>query len=203
MRFAATVALILGAAGLLGYLHLVGKGPFASLAARHLRAMKDRSDPPTRVEAATMQEIRALPVNRSVAEYSGFERRAVTIEGYIQRIVRAPDNDHHLELVINPRAPGGPDTMYVTAEITPAFRGRSQRWSWDGLVAAFRVNHGGVTPWDGGPRRVRLTGWLLYDFRFDRLAPFRPERVSAWEVHPVTRIELWDDALARFVEYAP
>ena len=204
MRFAATVALLLGAAGLLGFLHLVGKGPFASFTARHLRAMKDRADPPTRPAAITLDGIRALPVDASVGEYSGFERRGVTIEGYVQRLVRAPDDDQHLELVLTPRAAGGPDTTYVTAEITPAFRRGSSRWSWDALVAAFRPNHGGVTPWDGGPRRVRLTGWLLYDYRLlDKLSRTRVPsgRVSAWEVHPVTRIELWDDGRAQFVEY--
>lgn len=206
MRFAATVALILGATGLLAYLHLVGKGPFASFDARHLRAMKDRADPPTHVGAITVAEIAALPVDASVAEYSGIERRGVTIEGYVQLLKRAPDDDHHLELVPTPRASGGPDTTYMTAEITPAFRRGSTRWSWDQLVAAFRANHGGITAWDGGPRRVRLTGWLLYDYRLlDKLAHGRAPsgRVSAWEVHPVTRIELWDESLGRFVEYAP
>jgi len=205
MRFAATVALVLGAAGLLGFLHLVGKGPFASLTARHLRAMKDRADPPIRLATITADQIGALPVNASVAEYSGIERRGVTLEGYVQRIVRAPDDDQHLELVATPRASGGPDTTYVTAEITPAFRRGSSRWGWDALVAAFRPNHGGVTPWDGGPRRVRITGWLLYDYRLlDKLARSRVPsgRVSAWEVHPVSRIELWDDALGRYVEFA-
>ena len=120
--------------------------------------MKDRVDPPTRVVPVTVDDIGALPVNASVAEYSGIERRGVTIEGYIQRLVRAPDDDQHLELVPTPRASGGPDTVYVTAEITRTFRRGSTRWSWDALVAAFRPNHGGVTPWDGGPRRVRLTG---------------------------------------------
>ena len=128
MRFAATVALLLGAAGLLGYLHLLGKGPFANLAARHLRAMKDRVDPPTRIAPITMDEIRALPVNASVAEYSGIERRGVTIEGYVQRLVRAPDDDQHIELAPAPRASGGPDTTYVTAELTRGFRHGSKRW---------------------------------------------------------------------------
>jgi hypothetical protein len=28
-----------------------------------------------------------------------------------------------------------------------------------------------------------------------------PSRVTGWEIHPVTRIEIWDDARAAFVEY--
>ena len=52
---------------------------------------------------------------------------------------------------------------------------------------------------------MRLTGWLLNDFDFD---PRRPDftrepaaqRVSGWELHPVTKIEIWDEARAAFVE---
>lgn len=58
-------------------------------------------------------------------------------------------------------------------------------------------------------RRARLTGWLLDDFWND---PDRfpwsiwphgaARRLSGWEIHPVTRIELWDDSLRRYVELA-
>jgi len=60
-----------------------------------------------------------------------------------------------------------------------------------------------VTAWDGGPRRVRLTGWLTYDFPYEGAhnRPGFPPRIASWEIHPVTRIELWDDTLAAFVDY--
>jgi hypothetical protein len=80
------------------------------------------------------------------------------------------------------------------------------RWSYEGLVAAFHPNHGGASPWDSGPRRVRLSGWLLYDFQYDTppspwSLQYQAPRVSGWEIHPVTRIELWDDAQQRWVDY--
>ena len=64
---------------------------------------------------------------------------------------------------------------------------------------------GAVTPWPGGPRRVRLSGWLLYDFQYDRPATpwsrqYSAPRLSGWEIHPVTRIEVWDDARGEWVE---
>jgi hypothetical protein len=39
---------------------------------------------------------------------------------------------------------------------------------------------------------VRLSGWLLHDF--EHAGPARAWRVSAWEIHPVTAIEVWDEA---------
>ena len=52
---------------------------------------------------------------------------------------------------------------------------------------------------------MRLSGWLLYDFQHD--APYGSEvvdrlgggtritrRLSGWEIHPVTRIEVYDEA---------
>ena len=207
MRLAAALALLAGAAALLAYLDFMGRGPLASTTARHLRAMKDRRGAPASVEVVTLAGIAALPHRAPLRTYAAIEGRGVVAEGYVQCILRALDDDVHLEVVPAPRAPGGPDTTYLSAEITPGWRADSKRWSYGGLEVAFRPNHGGVTAWDGGPRRVRVSGWLLYDYQYDApptelqqrtVAP----RISGWEIHPVTRIELWDDALGRFVELA-
>jgi len=207
MRLAAALALLLGAAALLAYLDFMGRGPFAGPTARHLRAMKDRRGAPTSVEAVTMADIAALPHRTPLSSYAAIEGRGVMAEGYVQRMMRALDDDVHLELAPAPRAPGGPDTTYISAEITPGWRAGSKRWSYGALEVAFRPNHGGVTAWDGGPRRMRVSGWLLYDYQYD--APPTPvqertvaPRISGWEIHPVTRVELWDEDLGRFVELA-
>ncbi len=206
LRFLAVVALILGAAALLGYLNLIGKGPLASPALRHLRLMKDRFVAPDSVTQVGLPAIQALPRGAALAAYAPLERRGVSIDGYVQGMVRAMDDDVHLEVVTAPRGENGRDSAYVTAEITPVWRHHSQRWSYEGLASVFRVNHGTRTRWDGGPRRVRLTGWLLYDVQNDShpsawsLAESSP-RVSGWEIHPVTRIELWDEESHGFVDY--
>jgi hypothetical protein len=206
LRVVAAVSLVLGVLALLGYLHLLGKGPGASAQMRHLRAMKDRARAPDSAAAYTLEDFAELPSGWSVKGYSAIERRGVTTEGCVQRVLRAMDGDLHLEIAFTPRAPGGPDTAYATGEITPGWRRGSSRWSYEGLLAAFRPNHGGATAWEEGPRRVRFTGWLLYDFQHD----WRPSawslsygapRISGWEIHPVTRIELWDDSLRRYVDY--
>jgi len=205
LRAAAALSLLVGAAALLAYLHVMGHGPFATLAERHLRAMKDRLAPPESVEVFTLADFAALPHRAAVADYAPLERRGVVMEGYVQRFMRAVDDDYHLEIAPTPRAPGGADTVYATAEITPGIRRDSRPWSYERLVAAFRPNRGGVTSWDQGPRRVRVSGWLLYDYPYD--APpsawtmrMASPRISGWEIHPVTRIELWDAALGHYVD---
>jgi hypothetical protein len=206
LRLLAALSLVLGVAALLGYLELLGKGPLAGPRMRHLRAMKSRVQAPREVVAWTLEDFAVLPHDWSLRGYSRLENRGVSLEGYVQHILRSMDGDFHLEVAPTPRGPGGPDTVYVTAEITPEWRRGSRRWTYDRLLAAFRPNHGGVTVWDEGPRRARITGWLLYDFQYDT----RPTswalrhgapRISGWEIHPVTRIELWDESLRRFVDH--
>jgi len=206
LRLAAALALLAGALALAAYLHVMGHGPLAGAAASHLRAMKERRAAPTSLEIMTLERFAALPHFAPLATVAAIERRGVTMEGYAQRVMRAVDDDIHLEIAPTPRAPQGPDTVYATAEITPGVRGDSPRWRYEALVAAMRPNHGGSAAWDGGPRRVRVTGWLLYDYQYD--APpsesaRRDEapRISGWEIHPVTRIEVWDEARGRYQDY--
>ena len=206
LRPAAALALILGAAALLAFLHLLGEGPFVSLEASHLRDMKERVDDPPRIEPTSFDGMVALPHRRTVAEYSAYERRGVSLEGYVQHLMRASDGDLHLEIVAHALSPTDWDTAYVTAEITPRVRRGAPNWSYERLVERFRPRIGGATPWAEGTRRIRVRGWLLYDWQYD--APWsgpprhRVERLTGWEIHPVTGIEVWDDSSARFVEVA-
>jgi len=198
LRVLAAASLVLGVVLLVGYLLALGEGPFASTAARHLRAMKNRAGAPPRFGALPIAGMAALARGGSYRSYGALEARGVAVEGWVERMIRATDGDFHLDL----RGPAGPGTPYAIAEITPAWRRGSRRWSYDALVAALRAD-GGVTAWEGGPRRVRLSGWLMYDFPHEgmRPRPGMPPAVAAWEIHPVTKIEIWSDSLARFVEY--
>jgi hypothetical protein len=215
VRAAAILSLVLGASLLFAYLNVIGKGPFASLEDRHLRELKDRLETPPAVEPVSFDGFAALPSRLSVAEYSGIERRAVSLEGWVRRIMRATDGDLHLEIYPRPRRPDFPRTVYATAEITPGWRSTgtgdgvdpATGWSFEHLNRVFRADHsdGGVR-WDRGPAKVRITGWLLYDIGFDREVDKRGQRfdprLSGWEIHPVTRIERWDDARDAWVEVA-
>ena len=121
------------------------------------------------------------------------------------RIVLSGDGDLHLELAENQRHRGERDTAYVVGEITPPWREHSQSWSYESLLVAFRPNRGGRAPWEAGPRRVRLTGWLTLDHAYDKpvstwLQQHSAPRRTGWEMHPVTSIELWDDATRTWQE---
>jgi hypothetical protein len=206
LRLVAALSLTLGIVGLLSFVHLLGKGPFAPLAARHLRDMKDRTSAPSAYAPMTFADFAALPHHRPVAEYSAIERRGVSLEGYPQHLFRSSDGDLHLELAETPRVTGARDTVYLTGEITPQWQRGSERWRFEPLVAVLRPPGGGVTTWEGGARRLRISGWLMYDVQYDppvsewSLAHGAP-RLTGWEIHPVTRIEIWSDSLATFVEY--
>ena len=198
LRLAAALALVLGVVGLLLFLAIVGKAPWSPPELRHLRAMKDRRTAPERYLPLTVAGFAALPAGLPLAAYAPLERRAVSFDGYVQRMVTAPDGDLHFELVAAPGASGTADAAYVTAELTPQWGAGSDAWSLESLLVRLRVGRGGITARDEPPRRVRVSGWLLYDLQFDqrwpRGAAGRESRVSGWEIHPVTRIEIREAA---------
>ena len=148
-----------------------------------------------------------MPTDWSVAEYSAIERRAVSLECRIRAMLRASDGDIHLECA----APDTEDARYVTAEITPVWRDHPARrgvdspgWGYEQLAADFRPGRGTTTRWEGGPARVRLTGWLMLDTGGDVIEkvlrmPILPRQTN-WEIHPVTKVERWDDLRSAWVE---
>lgn len=207
VRLAAALALAAGVIAFLAYLHVIGKGPLATLEMRHLREMKDRLETPGTIEPTTFAAMWALPRTLTVAEYSGIERRAVSLVGIVRTMLRAADGDLHLEVAPETTVIATAQTAYVTAEITPGWRGRprvGEGWSYDRLLREFRPDRGGATPWRPGPARVRISGWLLEDRDGDVLLRMLhrplPTRPTDWEIHPVTKIERWDDSLAAWIE---
>lgn len=209
-RVLATLALVLGVGLYLAFLWRANEGPFVSAQGRHLRAMKERRDAPARIVPFTFADFAVLPHVRPLAEYAALERRGVSLVAYSRWMDTSTDGDFHLDLapVAEPR--NADEAMPVTAEITSAWYRGSVRWRFERLAAEFRTHDWGVPDWPKPPRRVRISGWLMYDFEYD--APYgtprqpiipgpQGRRLTGWEIHPVTRIELWDDSLRRFVEY--
>ena len=204
-RSLAALVLTSGAALLVALLALLGLAPGVPLESRHLREMKNRLDTPARYEALSFASHHDLPSGATVGEYSAYERRAVSMEGHVQRMLIAGDGDLHLELNGALATGGMRDSAYVACEITPGFRRGSQRWRFEPLAEVFRPRHGSATPWNGGSPRVRVSGWLTYDFQYAHLpSPWSIEnsapRLSGWEIHPVTRIERWDETLRAYRE---
>jgi hypothetical protein len=200
LRLAAALALAIGVIGLGGFLRIVGWGPFVSEASRHLRVMKQRTAAPDTVSPLTFPQMAALPRSRPLAEYARLERRGASLEGNVKGMSRSTDGDFHVEVVPTGMT-GRSDARHISAEITPQWHQGSSHWRYERLAAAFRVARWDPTPWERAPRRVRLSGWLMYDFEYEGTRPRSgPERLTHWEIHPVTRIEVWDDSLGAFVE---
>ncbi len=97
-----------------------------------------------------------------------------------------PDRDTHIELVLDPMTVAGPERVIV--EVTPRWRALMAAKGVDGSTPALRRQYLG--------RWVRVTGWLLFDAEHanaaENTAPGRPRnwRATAWEVHPITSIEV-------------
>jgi hypothetical protein len=215
LRVAATLALVFATLAVFAFLYLLGRGPLARPEARHLRAMKERVAAPDSLATFTFADFSRLPHGARLAVYAPLEDRGVALEGYVAGMLHSSDGDFHLEIASVPRHFGDRDTLYVTGEITPELRERHPEWRYEALRQAFRPAN--LPPFDRPTARVRVSGWLLYDYQYDglptsdplrelwdRMSPARGDRtrrrstwprLTGWEIHPVTSIELWDDSL--------
>jgi hypothetical protein len=211
LRIAAGFSLAVGMFLLLGYFWWIGESPISGGEERHLREMKERVTAPARVTPARFADFVALPHGLPVARFAPLERRGVSLEGYVRLMVLSSDGDYHLSISAAPPPAPSVAVGTLTAEITPQWRKGSRWWQWEPLQTAFKPPSWYEPEWPGGARRVRVSGWLLYDFQYDepffkdrrlRLPSPPPQRLTGWEIHPVTRIELWDDSLRAFVEYS-
>jgi hypothetical protein len=167
---------------------------------RYLVAEKNRREVPTHYEPLTFGEFLTLPALPESYGESDWELvrahtgRAVSLEGYIAEVRRAPDGwnygrpfwegDIHLHLREAPQCqcfPDGPRGGQIVTEVTPHFQNSTTGWDFETL-------------WNLCQRqvRVRLSGWLLHDYQ--HLDAVGRWRASAWEIHPVTKIEVWDPA---------
>ena len=123
------------------------------------------------------------------------ESRAGRIEGYVVEVVEGgieaancyayDERDVHIHVA--PRA-DAPRSEWVVVEVTPRARSWVIEWGRDWSAAALRSELIG--------RRCRFEGWLLFDREHadesENTAPGSRGnwRATAWELHPVTSIEV-------------
>ncbi|MFL6528879.1 MAG: hypothetical protein ACJ8KX_00275, partial [Chthoniobacterales bacterium] len=120
-------------------------------------------------------------------------------------------HDWHLELFEKPQdhAPGIGDPTPIICEITPRTQNAifNAGVSIQKLAGFFRRPDLETEPTMQPPQRVKITGYLLWDDEHNgaadvgtnvtRIAPSKyhqPWRASAWEIHPVLKIERADGA---------
>lgn len=183
---------------------------------------KNRTDEPTEYHAVPFASIPALPYPKNhkpqrgrwpasdLAVIAPYEGIAVSVTGFIakQRGIIVEDSknskggestnchagddpgvDWHVTLV---GQPDDPKSAGIVVETTPRVRANGHPWTPDML-----------TPAEINGDSVRISGWLLYDpehfaqtTNYDPARPSRGATVRAtlWEIHPITKIELFDSA---------
>jgi len=120
------------------------------------------------------------------------EKRAVQVVGYLIRVrLEAPESpnchsddpaqrDFHLWVTNSPSFDDDDSEGAVVVEVTPRIRSQHPSWSLTNL-RRLGMQH---SP-------IRAGGWLMLDAE-------HPEqvgrtRLTLWEIHPVTKIEVWSD----------
>jgi hypothetical protein len=123
------------------------------------------------------------------------ESRAGRVEGYVVEVVEGGmeaancfsyrERDLHIHVAARPGASG---REWLVLEVTPRMRRQALERGQDWSAAALKDELLG--------RRCRFEGWLLFDREHaDESENTSPGaavnwRATAWEIHPVTRIEV-------------
>lgn len=159
---------------------------------RERNRLKDRTAIPARYETITVEDLldhrplaltqpgtanRARWSPEAREEMDRWERRAVSMEGYVVAMHRNPfDGDITLNITAEPEHS---KEQSVVTEATPHFQELNPEWTNDRLddLADRRA-------------RVRVAGWMFYDNLHAVL--FNGNRGTLWEIHPITRLEVWD-----------
>ncbi|MDQ2744448.1 MAG: hypothetical protein M3Z66_19450 [Chloroflexota bacterium] len=164
-----------------------------------LDLLKNRIDLPPHPQTWTFHRLLHLPWPKAVdgvamKQWSVSERRqvdryegsGVRVVGYIASVsvLPIPESancyglggfDTHLWLASRPRAPRKDS---IVTEVTPRVEARESGFDEDQMDRLAREG-----------AKVRITGWLFLDNRHD--SAVEKIRATLWEIHPVTRIDVW------------
>jgi hypothetical protein len=131
------------------------------------------------------------------------DKKAAIIIGYIADVkvggiesancfaIKQDFRDAHIDIVLDPFKSSKID--YFVAEITPRWRAIMKERGVNWTTQVLRASLPG--------KRVKITGWLFFDENHaqesENTAPGGRGnfRATAWEIHPVTEIEVLDDVL--------
>jgi hypothetical protein len=175
------------------------EGDASGPAVRKLNLLKNRYTAPEpqqidpRVTLAAMLEPgddRARWNDHHAAEITGYlwDVKVGGVETVNCHAADPPERDTHIELVLDPM--NGSEDRRVIVEVTPRSRALAKQRGEDWSTPALRDHFDG--------RWVRVRGWLLFDAEHSaqsmNTAPGRPRdwRATAWEIHPVTSLEVID-----------
>lgn len=170
-----------------------------------LNELKNRSGQPSSRGPTTIAEILQLPYSTQVGRMNPrsvwteqnlslvnrYETTGVEVEGYLRKVKRegmehcncerADLNDFHMWIIANPA--DSPDKS-VVVEATPRWRGSNPNWNLT-VLQHMVAQHS----------RVRITGWMMFDQEHPEQLHATAQqpiiRGTLWEIHPVTKIEVF------------
>jgi Bacterial SH3 domain len=152
-----------------------------------LNQNKNRTDTPDVASYVLIDwdSLSSLPSDR----IQDFQGASVAVEGFLSHKINVENRgngestnchltgddevDWHMYLT---KSPAQQISDAIIVETTPRTR-PSHTWTVDGL-----------TQFVDSDTRVRISGWLMYDF--EHTGVIGTQRATVWEVHPVTRIEV-------------
>lgn len=172
-------------------------GDARSPAVRALNRLKNRVTAPTPAEINPKVTLAAvLAPGNDIGRWK--VRYGAEVTGYVDDVkvggietvnchAHTPQyRDTHIELVLDPMDSGA--VQRVIVEVTPRWRAMMAEKGVDWSTRALRDRFLG--------RWVKVTGWMLFDVEHknesENTAQGRPRnwRATAWEIHPVTNIEV-------------
>jgi hypothetical protein len=173
------------------------EGDAANPSVRQLNVLKRRMTIPLASDMDRDVSMTALTApGDDIARWS--DENAAIIEGYVAGVKvggvesvnchthQAAYRDTHIELTLKPN--DNDESTYVIVEVTPQMRQKMAAAGTDWSTSALRRQLLG--------RWVRVTGWLLFDREHTENAAntnpggTRLWRATAWEIHPITAIEV-------------
>lgn len=165
---------------------------------------KNRTDAPSQYHEVTWKALQALPypshapksltnwTQQQLAQIEPYQGIAVSVVGYFAAIkpqdqgsgestncyfTNSEEVDWHIPLV---EKSGDPESSSIVVETTPRVRESHVKWTPHILA-----------PWVKSAAPVRISGWTMFDP--EHTAHLGKYRSTLWEIHPITRIEVFKD----------
>ncbi|MCI0405919.1 MAG: SH3 domain-containing protein [candidate division Zixibacteria bacterium] len=197
------------------------EGSASQTAYRLTNRKKNRIEIPCAYSTVGVEEVLALknlPKNvRTLSDGDprltyllGLESKPVMMEAFLAMVKKSEKEttncdspnrkDLHVELLAADT--GDPkDQRYkvVVTEVTPWFSENHASWTAAdlGQYASYKGGYGNMLR---APTRVRVYGWLFFDNAHADAHSIGNWRGTAWEVHPITRIEVWENGNWKTIE---
>ena len=164
---------------------------------------KNRTDSPVAYHEVTWSALQGLPYPKAgksletwtpeqLAEIQPYQGIAVSVVGYLTAIkvqsggsgestnchfTNAEEVDWHMPLV---EQQGNPESTAIVVETTPRVRKQHNKWTPSALAS-----------WVKSAAPVRISGWTLLDP--EHRGHLGKYRSTLWEIHPITKLEVFKD----------